>query len=67
MSDASTSRWIAKREIAVRYDRSLYDSLYLALSAAVDAPLVTADLRFFRALSSTRLGKRMMWVEELPA
>jgi predicted nucleic acid-binding protein len=53
-------------EISVRYGRSVYDALYLALSVALDAPLVTADRRLLRALRSTGLGERLVWVEDLP-
>jgi predicted nucleic acid-binding protein len=52
-------------EISVQYGRSVYDALYLALSVALDAPLVTADRRLFRALRATRLGRRLVWVEDL--
>ena len=46
-------------EIARRYDRSFYDSLYLALALAVDGELVTADERFANALASTPHAKRI--------
>lgn len=52
-------------EISVRHGRSVYDALYLALSVALDAPLVTADRRLLRALRSTSLGQRLVWVEDL--
>ena len=52
-------------EISVQYGRSVYDALYLALSVALDAPLVTADRRLLRALRATRLGRRLVWVEDL--
>ena len=51
--------------IAVEYGRSVYDSLYLALANQIDAPLVTADLRFYNALRYTTVGERLMWVETL--
>ena len=53
-------------EIAVRYDRSLYDGVYLALSLALDAPLVTADRRLARALRGTDLAERAVDTESLP-
>lgn len=48
--------------IANRYQRSFYDSLYLALAESMDAPLVTADLRLFNALQDTRLARHIRWV-----
>ena len=52
-------------EISVLYGRSVYDALYLALSVALGAPLVTADRRLFRAIRSTSLGEWLVWVEDL--
>lgn len=40
-------------ELACRHRRSVYDCLFLALSAASDAPLVTADEAFFNALRAS--------------
>ena len=37
-------------ELAVRFDRSLYDSLYLALSQRTSSPFVTADEKLFNAV-----------------
>ena len=39
--------------IAQRYDRSYYDSLYLALANTFNAPVVTADRKFWNALQTT--------------
>jgi len=39
--------------IAQRFDRSFYDSLYLALAVSDSCPLVTADRRLYNALSAT--------------
>lgn len=50
-------------DIAFEYGRSVYDSLYLALACKLDAPLVTADLKFYNALQSAGpIGQRLLWV-----
>ncbi|MBZ5719534.1 MAG: type II toxin-antitoxin system VapC family toxin [Acidobacteriia bacterium] len=38
--------------IALRFDRTAYDSLYVALAVATDSALVTADERLARALAA---------------
>ena len=45
---------------------SLYDCLYLALAVILDAPLVTADERFYRALRAARAQQHVVWVDDLP-
>lgn len=40
-------------EIAIRTDRTLYDCVYIALAAAENAVVVTADERLVNALSAT--------------
>ncbi len=52
-------------DIARRFDRSFYDSLYLALAANNASPLVTADLRFYRALKDRLVGAPLVWVEDV--
>ena len=36
--------------LAQAYDRTFYDSLYLALAVAMGCPLLTADRRFYRSM-----------------
>jgi predicted nucleic acid-binding protein len=43
--------------IALAYDRSVYDSLYLALAVGEGCRLVTADERFSNALQNTDLAQ----------
>lgn len=38
--------------LASRFDRTVYDALYLGLAAFMPAKLVTADLRLYNAVSS---------------
>lgn len=38
--------------LASRFERTVYDALYLALAASMPAILVTADLRLYNAVSS---------------
>jgi predicted nucleic acid-binding protein len=52
-------------EVAHALDRSFYDSLYLALAAALDCPLVTADLKLWNALQGGLTRTSLLWVEEV--
>jgi predicted nucleic acid-binding protein len=51
-------------DIAVRYDRSIYDSLYVALALQEGCQFVTADLRLYNGLRDD-LPQTMLWVEDL--
>lgn len=53
-------------EIAEQYDRSFYDSLYLALAASAGCPLVTADLKLYNRLKAGPFSERLVWVENTP-
>jgi predicted nucleic acid-binding protein len=46
--------------------QSLYDSLYLALAVILDAPMVTADERFYRGVRSAGAGEHVVWVNDVP-
>ncbi len=50
-------------EIAVSLDRTVYDSLYLALAEAENCVLVTADARFHDAVRRSALADHIEWVE----
>lgn len=58
---------IPAMEIACQADRSVYDSLYLALAIREAAVMVTADEKFYNALLSTPLAPFLLWVEDVPA
>ena len=53
--------------LAIQTGRSFYDCLYLALAEIIDGQVVTADHKFCNSLAASRYGKRMLWVEDLPA
>ncbi len=48
-------------ELACSHRRSVYDCLFLALSVAADAPLVTADESFYNALRPS--FPRLSWLD----
>jgi predicted nucleic acid-binding protein len=50
--------------LAVTHQRTVYDSLYLALSRRENCPFVTADLRLFNAVG--RAFPNMVWVANWP-
>ena len=52
--------------IAMDHDRSVYDSLYVALAEQEDCPLVTADRKLFNAMQPTPFARRVRWVETAP-
>ena len=50
-------------ELAVSLDRTVYDSLYLALAVAEECVLVTADAKFHAAIVMTPFAAHVKWVE----
>lgn len=50
-------------KLACQYDRSAYDSAYLALAQAERAPLITADRRLYNALKEK--FSLLIWLEDL--
>lgn len=53
-------------EIAVGLNRTLYDSVYLALAIAQQTALVTADRKLYDAIAASVLADHVRWVEDLP-
>ena len=53
-------------EIACGEHRTVYDNLYLAAAIALQSSLVTADAKFFRALSKGPFSPHVVWVEDIP-
>ncbi|HZO86708.1 MAG TPA: type II toxin-antitoxin system VapC family toxin [Chthonomonadaceae bacterium] len=56
---------LAAIEIACQYDRTVYDSLYLALAVQEKTLLVTADAKLLNALSGTPLAASLLLVQAL--
>ncbi len=54
----------AALEIAIEFDRSVYDSLYVALARMQRCQLVTADRRLYNALSSAFVDT-MLWIGDV--
>jgi predicted nucleic acid-binding protein len=55
----------AAYELALDTQQSLYDCLYLALTVAVDGRMITADQKFYQALTDGPYIRRLVWVEDL--
>ena len=55
----------AAYELALDTQQCLYDCLYLALAEAVDGQLITADRKFYKALTGGVFDQRLVWVEDL--
>ncbi|PYN27220.1 MAG: PIN domain nuclease [Candidatus Rokuibacteriota bacterium] len=53
-------------ELAARFGRSVYDSLYLAVAMIRHCPLVTADRRLYDALAAGALRSHLLWVADVP-
>lgn len=52
--------------IAVKYQRTFYDSLYLALATTKNCLLVTADKVLVNSLQSTELSPLLLWIDDVP-
>ena len=52
--------------IAYTTGRSLYDCLYLALAVILEARMVTADERFYRATRSAGAAANVVWLGDVP-
>jgi len=50
---------------AIQSGISIYDGLYLALAAALDGRMVTADRRLYQSLAQSPLARNLLWVEDL--
>jgi predicted nucleic acid-binding protein len=65
ITDSSESLLADALELAVRYDRTVYESLYLALSLKTQLPLITADKRLVNAMSRTPLARQVRWIGDV--
>jgi len=52
-------------QIAMQYDRTAYDSLYVALAVETESTMVTADKRLVNALAGSPLEKYVQWLGDL--
>lgn len=57
--------WEAAFEIALQTDRTVYDSLYVALAVSLDARLVTADQKLFNSLQAGIFALRVHWIDQV--
>jgi predicted nucleic acid-binding protein len=51
-------------ELATRMDRTIYDSIYLALAVSAKCRLLTADRKFYNAVSASPYAENIHWVED---
>lgn len=51
--------------LAARLDHSVYDCFYLALAAAEEVPLVTADRKLLSIARSGRLDADVVWIGDV--
>jgi predicted nucleic acid-binding protein len=52
-------------DLAMRFNRTVYDSLYLASAMARRCRIVTADRRLYAALRRGPLAPALLWVEDV--
>jgi predicted nucleic acid-binding protein len=53
-------------EIALQTQRTVYDSLYLALAVREQSVLITADQKLYEAIRSGPMASYLLWVEDVP-
>ena len=53
-------------DLACETNRTVYDSLYLALAIQLDGRMATADQRLANALAATPYAVHVCWEEDLP-
>lgn len=52
-------------ELALVTQQSLYDCLYLALAETIEGAVITADRKFYMALSDGPYGPKIIWIEDI--
>jgi len=53
-------------DIAEQFQRTIYDSLYLALAVQLGGRMDTADQRLYNSLAATSLAAHIAWVADAP-
>ncbi len=53
-------------DLAIGLERTVYDSLYLALAVVHECRMVTADREFYDAVSQSPFGAHVHWVADAP-
>jgi predicted nucleic acid-binding protein len=51
-------------ELAMEFQCTVYDGLYLAVAIDERCPMITADRKFYGTFSRTALGEHLIWIEE---
>ena len=49
-------------ELAMQFDRTVYDSLYVALAIKINSVMLSGDRRLVNALADTPLEKHVAWI-----
>jgi predicted nucleic acid-binding protein len=57
----------AALDLAQQTQRTVYDSLYLALAVQLGGRMVTADQRLYNSVSATSLASHIVWVADVAA
>ncbi|HEY2410718.1 MAG TPA: type II toxin-antitoxin system VapC family toxin [Pirellulaceae bacterium] len=52
-------------DLAQQINRTVYDSLYLALAVQLNGRMVTADLRLHNSISATAFAKHIAWIADI--
>jgi len=60
----STLVLAAAFEVATSLERTVYDSVYLALAVGLDCALVTADRKFYSGVAESAMASHIHWVED---
>lgn len=50
--------------IALQFQCTVYDAIYLSVAVDETCPLVTADQKLFHTLSQTPLARHLLWLED---
>jgi predicted nucleic acid-binding protein len=52
-------------DLALTYQRAVYDCLYLALAVTGNCRLITADAKFVNGLKGTPLARVVLWLNDI--